>query len=182
VGLTEWARTTAEQHLAALGRRWTHSEGVARQAERLGALVSVEDREVLVAAAYLHDLGYSPALIATGFHPIDGGRHLQGLGKDRLAALVAYHSGALEEAALRGLSAELAEFSEEHSLVADILTYCDLTTGPDGQRLTPTERLDEVVHRYGSDDLVSRAVRDAQPRLMRTVAQVEAKLSEAGLA
>lgn len=162
-----------------MGRRWTHSEGVARQAERLGALVSGEDREVLVAAAYLHDVGYAPALVDTGFHPIDGGRHLRTLAHERLAALVAYHSAALEEARLRGLGAELAEFSEERSLVADILTFCDLTTGPDGQRLTPTERLDEVVRRYGPDDLVSRAVRDAEPRLMRTVARVEAKLGEA---
>ncbi len=31
----------------------------------------------LVAAAYLHDIGYAPELAITGFHPLDGARHLR---------------------------------------------------------------------------------------------------------
>src|SRR6266540_3850423 len=42
------------------------------------------------AAAYLHDLGYAPALVQTGPHPLDGARHLRALGLERLAGLVAY--------------------------------------------------------------------------------------------
>jgi hypothetical protein len=37
-------------------------------------------REVLVAAAWVHDIGYAPELLATGFHPLDGARYLTGLG------------------------------------------------------------------------------------------------------
>ncbi len=176
MGLIEWAQATAGEHLAPLGRRWVHSEGVAGRAERLLALVGGDDRDALVAAAYLHDVGYAPELVATGFHPIDGARHLRMLGHERLASLVAYHGAALEEAELRDLAPELAEFPEEHSLVADILTYCDLATSPDGTRVTPAERLDEVVRRYGPDDVVARAVSEAHDRLMRTVERVEARL------
>ncbi|MGH9056131.1 MAG: HD domain-containing protein, partial [Acidimicrobiales bacterium] len=106
MGLIEWAQATAEEYLAPLARRWAHSEGVARQAERLQALVGGEDRDALVAAAYLHDVGYAPDLVATGFHPIDGARHLRTLNHGRLASLVAYHGAALEEAELRDLASE----------------------------------------------------------------------------
>jgi len=34
------------------------------------------DGELLVAAALLHDIGYAPDLVDTGFHPIDGARYL----------------------------------------------------------------------------------------------------------
>jgi HD superfamily phosphodiesterase len=88
--------------LAPLGDRWAHVQGVVRQAERVAAILPAEEREVLVAAAYLHDLGYAPALIETGFHGLDGARHLRALGHERLAGLVAYHSGARGEAEPRG--------------------------------------------------------------------------------
>jgi hypothetical protein len=47
--------------------------------------------EVLVAAAYLHDLGYAPPLVETDLHTLDGARHLRALGHERLAGLVPYH-------------------------------------------------------------------------------------------
>jgi hypothetical protein len=50
-----------------------------------------DDREILVAAAWLHDIGYAPGLAETGFHPLDGARWLRTAGfGDRLAGLVAY--------------------------------------------------------------------------------------------
>ncbi len=36
--------------------------------------------EALVAAAWLHDIGYAPEVTDTGFHPLDGARYLVGLG------------------------------------------------------------------------------------------------------
>ncbi len=57
----------------------------------------------LIAAAYLHDIGYAPSLKKTGFHPLDGANYvLQALGNRLLASLVAYHSEAQFEAELRG--------------------------------------------------------------------------------
>jgi hypothetical protein len=46
------------------------------------------DRDVLVAAAWLHDVGYAPELAVTGFHPLDGAQHLEAAGFGRrIAAL-----------------------------------------------------------------------------------------------
>ncbi|MGH9063434.1 MAG: HD domain-containing protein [Acidimicrobiales bacterium] len=137
----------AKRYLVPLGRRWWHTVEVARTARQIAPMVvgDEEDADVLVAAAFLHDVAYAPGLVVTGFHPIDGARYLRQQGQERLANLVAYHTGARYEAARRGLVNELAEFEEEVSLVADALTYCDLTTGPDGEELTPAARVEEIL-------------------------------------
>jgi hypothetical protein len=147
--LTGWAGGYAEDVLAPLGDRWAHVQGVVRQAERVAAILPAEEREVLVAAAYLHDLGYAPALIE-GFHGLDGARHLRALGHERLAGLAAYHSGPRGEAELRGLTGELAEFTDEASATSMALTYCDMTTGPAGEVITYEERLAGVEERHGA--------------------------------
>ena len=85
--LTGWAAGYAEELLAPLGNRWAHVQGVVRQAQEVSAILPAEEREILVAAAYLHDLGYAPALAETGFHALDGARHLRALGHERLAGV-----------------------------------------------------------------------------------------------
>ncbi len=138
------------------------------------------ERELLVAAAYLHDIGYAPGLVVTGFHPIDGARHLRELGYERLAGLVAYHSGARYEAEGRGLAEELAEFSDEGSAVTKLLTYCDMTTGPRGESFTLEERLAEIEGRYGPEHVVTRSLCDAaRPWLESCVAWAEEALRRA---
>jgi hypothetical protein len=101
----------------------------------------------LVAAAWLHDIGYAATPAGTGFHPIDGARHLRSLGHERLARLIAWHSSALTEAPALGLADELAAFPPETSAAADALTYCDMTTCPAGERVTMPERLAEIARR-----------------------------------
>ena len=54
------------------------------------------------------------------------------------------------------------------------LAYCDLTTGPAGQRMTPEQRLIDVEARYGAGSPVTRGLRAAWPELMQAVVQVEA--------
>jgi HD superfamily phosphodiesterase len=98
------------------------------RAHRVGEVISADDPDVLIAASYLHDIGYAPALMRTRFHPVDGAMHLHELGEERLAGFVAYHSGAEAEARLRGLGDQLGQFQRERSEVADALTYCDVTT------------------------------------------------------
>ncbi|HEX6676520.1 MAG TPA: HD domain-containing protein [Actinomycetes bacterium] len=173
---SDWAASYAEELLAPLGDRWRHVQGVARQAQRVAPILPADEREDLVAAAYLHDLGYAPSLVQTGLHPLDGARHLRSLGRERLAALVAYHSGARAEAELRGLAAELAEFRDEASATSVALTYCDMTTGAAGEPVTLAERLADVERRYGASHVVTRSVRLARPELERCVQQVEAGL------
>jgi hypothetical protein len=133
---SEWALRYAEELLAPLGDRWAHVRGVARQAAQVSVILPPGERDVLVAAAYLHDLGYAPSLVETGLHALDGARHLRALGHERLAGLVAYHSGSRREAELRGLLGELAEFEDEASDTAMALTYCDITTSATGAIVT----------------------------------------------
>ena len=176
--LTDWAEDHARRLLSPLGRRWRHAGAVAERARELANRLVPEDRDVLVAAAYLHDIGYAPQVAATRFHPLDGARHLRALGHQRLAGLVAHHTGARHEARLRGLHDELTEFEDEASLVSAMLAYCDLTTGPDGERMTPERRLLDVAARYGDDSPVTRSLRAGWSELMDTVAQVEALLHD----
>jgi HD superfamily phosphodiesterase len=60
--MATWARNVARGLLAeALPRQWAHVHGVAAKAERAAASLTLSD-EVLVVAAWLHDVGYAPAL------------------------------------------------------------------------------------------------------------------------
>jgi hypothetical protein len=86
---------------------------------------------------------------------------------------VAHHTGAQHEATLRGLEQELAGFDDEQSLVTAVLTYCDLTNGPDGERLTPEQRIIDVEARYGAGSPVTTGLRAAWPQLLDAVCRVE---------
>jgi hypothetical protein len=145
-------------------------------------LLSTEDSEVLISAALLHDIGYAPDLVVTGFHPLDGARFLRGIGcLDRLVNLVAYHSCAALEAELRGLSDELAEFQDEETVLRDALWWADMTTTPDGGDTTVAERAAEIQSRYGPDDLVSRFIRRAMGDLSGAVERTDRRLEAAGI-
>ncbi|MBP5938787.1 HD domain-containing protein [Streptomyces acidiscabies] len=164
----------------ALPRRWAHTRGVAERAVELGRVVG-KDAALLVAAATLHDVGYAPRLAVTGFHPLDGARFLRDEhgADDRLVQLVANHSFAFLEAEERGLGAELAkEFPLlEEPLLVDALVYCDMTTTPDGERTTATERIAEIRSRYGNDSVVGRFIRRAAPEILAAVGRIEAALA-----
>ena len=90
--------------MARLGSRWSHARGVALRAEEIAAAVGSRDRGVLVAAAYLHDIGYAAELVVHGFHPLDGALWLRAQSQERLAGLVAHHTGAIFEAEAHGLA------------------------------------------------------------------------------
>lgn len=123
-----------------LPRRWRHVRSVARRARWVAKTLGLPDD--LVAAVWLHDIGYAPGLVATGFHPLDGARYLRSVGlEEAVVSLVAYHSCAYIEAEVRGLGAELAsEFAPGEPLLADALLYCDMTTGPDADYVRPADR------------------------------------------
>jgi hypothetical protein len=179
--LPAWAKEHAATLLADLGVRWQHVCGVARQAQRVSQVLAPEDRPYLVAAAWLHDIGYAPDLAATAFHPIDGARHVRALGHERLARLIAYHSSARWEAEALGLADELAAFPLEDSATSDALTYCDMTTRPTGQRTTLADRLAEIAERYGAEHLVVRCLQRAHDHLASTVERTEERMWAAGV-
>lgn len=167
------AADTMRVLLAEQPARRRHSAAVAARAENLAQHLTVEDRRALVASAWLHDVGHARRLRSSGLHALDGARHLAGRFPARVVALVAHHSGAQFEAELRGLGLELATFEQERSVVADLLTYCDLTTGPDGEPVDLRSRLAEVEGRYGADHVVVKSLRLAQPELERAVTRIE---------
>jgi hypothetical protein len=156
-----WARETASRHLVlAHPRRWWHVCGVARRAGEVGRLLfDGTDAEMLLDAAWLHDIGYAQELNGTGFHPLDGATYLQQIGVGRrICGLVAHHSGAAGVAECLGLSGPLSEFVDEPTSVRDALWYCDMTIGPSGEDLTFEERIAEIRTRRGPDDPAVRGL------------------------
>lgn len=174
--LSTWAEQQAAALLANLGDRWKHVQGVAAQARWVCAVLAPEDRPFLIAAAWLHDIGYAPSLSRLGFHPVDGARYVRQQGHERLASLVAHHSGARFEAEERGLVDALAEFEPEDGPLLDALTYADMTTGPAGERMAFEERIDEILDRYPFDDPVHRANRRSRPVLQAAIDRTLARL------
>lgn len=172
-----YAAELAEKLLASLDDRWRHTQAVAARAVDLTSAVSVDDRGLLVAAAWWHDLGYAPELVVTGFHPLDGARYLTAEGySERLCALVAHHSAATFEAEERGLDDELAEWPREESAVADALWMADMTTGPRGESVDYPARLAEVLSRYELDSVVGRAMSRARPAIEGAISRTERRL------
>jgi hypothetical protein len=129
----------------------------------------------VTAAAWLHDIGYAPALHGCGFHPIDGARYLRDVERadPLLCRLVAHHSCARIEAAERGLADDLVcEFKPAARGLSDALIYCDMTTGPEGQPMTVEERFAEIHDRYGPDHVVTRALARSAPELAAAAARI----------
>ena len=176
----EWAEATARKLLARqLPRRWAHTQGVAATARTLAPVLG-RDGDLMTAAAWLHDIGYAQVVADTGFHPLDGARHLRDAegASGMLCRLVAHHSCAINEAAERGLARGLAaEFRPARRDLADALTYCDMTTSPDGRRLLVGQRLAEIRARYGPDHLVSRSITRLSPELTGAVCRVTGRLA-----
>lgn len=162
--MVESAATLAERFIGPLGRRWAHTKAVATRAVELSPSVDHAYRDMLVASAWLHDVGYSPTIGHMRFHPLGGERFLHSEGWPNIVVnLVAHHSAARFEAAERGLTTELGEFPFEASELQDALDTADLTTGPDGQRMTFDERINEILVRYPIDDPVHRFWLAARP-------------------
>jgi hypothetical protein len=159
-----------------LGDRWTHVQAVADKARGLAAVLSAEDADLLVAAALVHDVGYAPSLNRFCFHAVDGARFLRAQGQERLARLVAHHSGARFEAEERGLVEELAAFPVQDGPVMDALTFADMTTGPAGQPMTLEQRIAEVQRRYPLEDPVPRAMVRARPELQAAIDRTRQRL------
>jgi hypothetical protein len=157
--------------------RWLHTQGVANRAAELAVTVSVDDRRVLIAAAWLHDIGYALALQETGFHPLDGALYLQMQGWDgRLAALVGHHSGARFAPAEDAFASVMTEFDFEDGPVSDALTYADLTVDPHGRRMTVPYRIVEAIECIGVNLPNGRDRLDRLPYLLAVADRVEQRL------
>jgi putative nucleotidyltransferase with HDIG domain len=170
------AQQTAAWHLGPLGDRWRHTVAVAERAADLAEPLGLE-ADVLVAAAWLHDIGYAAETVVTGFHPLDGAswlaaRRWPGL----VAGLVAQHSGARFVAAARGLAEALAAYPDGGGLLSDALTYADQTVGPCGDRVTAGDRHTEMLRRHGPESWNARVDHLRWPYLQGVTARVERRL------
>jgi hypothetical protein len=122
-----------------------------------------------VTAATLHDTGYEHP--DTGYPPLDGARFLPPCGFSRTVChLVAHHSASIHEAEERGIDLEAYE-----EVTADrddlgpahvVLWWADMTHGPQGQELPVGERLDDILKRYGSEEVVARSAARIRPILL----------------
>lgn len=174
------ARQVSERFVKPLGRRWDHVQAVANRAQELGDAVAEPERPTLVAAAWLHDIGYSPEIGHTRFHPLDGARYLKANGWSEVVVnLVAHHSGARFEAEQRGMADQLAEFPVRETALLDALVTADLTVGPSGERVSYDERISEILSRYPASDPVHRAWLIAAPVMRAAVERTQNRLDAA---
>jgi hypothetical protein len=173
-----WAEQTSRRLLEPLGARWRHTVGVADRARVVGRALAQREAELLIAAACLHDIGYAPGLAQTGFHAVDGAQFVRSAGHERLAGLVAHHSGSRAEAEERDLAGELSEFKDERSMVSRALTYCDLTTDAEGRSVEAPDRLADIRERYGSGSPEARALDHSGSALLDDVRIVEKMLED----
>jgi HD domain len=158
--------------------RWAHSLGVLRQAQNLEARIG--GLGGLAVAAIVHDVGYSADAQNIGQHMIDGATYLRDVvgAPSSICSMVAYHSTSRWESQELGLVHVLAQFTPPVSLLEDAITYCDLTTGPMGAVVDPTDRLAEVLTRYGATSVVHRAVAAARPTLLASATRIRQLLVE----
>ena len=168
--------------LDAVPDRFAHSQGVARRAQLLTFTVEPNQARLLVAAAWLHDIGYAPGLCDTGFHPLDGARHLRAIGwPPAIYNLVAHHSGARFVARVLELDRELAAYPFSQDAVSDALTVADQTTGPHGEAITTEARMRDMLRRHGPDSANALAHPQREPYLRAAAGRVSQRLDSIGV-
>ncbi len=170
------AAAWAQDLLAGQTGRWAHTCGVAQVAADVAARIRDLDGDLLVAAAWVHDIGYAPSLARSGFHHLDGAAALAAKGELELAGLVAHHTSGDAEAEARGLTTQLQSFDAPSELMAAALAYCDLHADPRGVPTELDRRVAEVEVRYGPRHPVTRGLLAALPRLREQVDLIEARL------
>ncbi|MGM1064720.1 HD domain-containing protein [Saccharothrix sp. Mg75] len=172
------AHDLARSLVGGMADRRRHTAAVAARAGEPAVTVPPDDRDVLVSAAWLHDIGYAPEIADTGFHPLDGALHLERLGwPRRVCALVAHHSGARLVADVHGLGGRLDRFPHEDDAVSDALTHADQTTDSRGHRVTVPDRLADMLARHGPDSPNARVHHLRGPLLPATGDRVERRLA-----
>ena len=157
--------------------RYRHMVGAARAAHHAGGLLlEGEDLEVLVDAAFLHDVGY--AVPRTGFHSVDGAELLLREGWPvRVASLVAHHSYARTVAPAAGRIAALARFPLETGLVHDLLVYADMSVEPGGSSVLLEQRIADIGRRHVGCTPTGEVHDERAAQLRAAVARVDGELA-----
>lgn len=173
------AAALAEELLSEVGTRLAHTRRVAAQAARASCVLDQQPWAAgLATAGWLHDIGYSPKIRSTGFHPLDGARHLRSLGWPiEVCRLVAWHTTAGAEASLRGLGpALLDEFEPPPHDAWAALAWADLTSSPTGECWAVEDRVADVLRRYPPDSVVHEAMTASKAEVLAAAAAVSGRL------
>jgi HD domain len=161
--------------------RYHHILGVVRLMKEILPKLNFNEevKKELIQAAYLHDIGYSPKLNKTNFHPFDGAcfAFKAGFNKPVIAAVL-FHSEAYETVKekrsdlLPAYSLNHDLLDEQDRLFTDLVTYCDVQTSPQGEKVSLDERVRDVVKRYGEHHPVSRMMIQCKPKYQDIINRV----------
>jgi hypothetical protein len=139
------ARARAAEILSGDPELHEHASRTARRAAELAQRIPGSRATDVVAAAWLHDIGYATPLRRTGFHPLDGALLLMGEDwPERIVRLVAHHSHAALEAPFYGVGHHLGVIEVVTGIDADILTSADLGGGAGDPTPSVAERLEAM--------------------------------------
>ncbi len=144
--------------------RLAHILRVMKTAQALEARRSFGGR--LVTAAAYHDIGYAEALIATGYHPVDGALVARRDGLDaEIVDAVLHHSGARTLAQISRPEL-MPHYGTECRMMrmplSRALTFCDTHSGPRGERFGLAERIAEIRTRHAANADLLAALDESQ--------------------
>lgn len=169
------AKELSRSYLGDLRPRWDHVRAVGWCAEDLIERCGLPERVAI--AAWLHDVGYSPELAVSGFHPLDGAQFLTAQGVPaEVVRLVAWHTGAGFEATERGLLGQLEQIAQPAVVELDALTMIDLATSPVGEAVLDVDRIAEILSRYEDGHPVHDAVAASRDWLLASSARAKRAL------
>jgi hypothetical protein len=165
------AQTLAQSLLVDDPGRLAHVRGAGLVAGMAAGALRLDQPEMVVAAAWLHDIGYAPAIARTGFHPLDGALFLAREGwPDQVVFLVAHHSHAAVLAPYYGVQPHLALLEHVPGLADDVLTFSDVRAGRDGLGADPRDRVEDMRRRHLDCTFVPDDIREARYRMLLTAA------------
>ena len=165
------AQTMAQTLLADDQDRLRHVRGAGLVASMAAGALRLDQPELVVAAAWLHDIGYAPAIARTGFHPLDGALFLAHEGwPEEVVFLVAHHSHAAVVAPYYGVEPHMALFEHLPGLADDVITFSDLRAGPNGLGADPRDRVKDMRRRHVDRTFVPEGIREARYRMLLTAA------------
>ena len=156
------------------GDRYNHTLRVVDRARHLAELnqLTDTDRDLLLQAAYLHDVGYSEVIKFCDYHPVDGFTYLRANSWSKDVQLLTLHhtfSNTLAEMSRTDLTSEyrLNPLPYHLTHLFNLLTTADMTSDGKGNIVTIAERVKDVGERHGTDSIVYKHILTVQEYLNR---------------
>jgi len=180
--LIRYAREAAQTMLAEdAADAWQRSEAAADHAVSAVTLLGRPRGEMIVAAAWLHAIGESPAAKKTSFAPVDGAVRLLSDGWPApVVSLVAHQAQARLVAPAYDAAQEIALFERIQGWPSDILDYA-IVLGLDGTRTLDPEACVRLASQQlpASLRISARDRSERERRLRRAIDRVNAAMISA---